>query len=162
SPVVMAGNVPLLTDAETASGRHVLRLRLRPDLSTLQDSPNWPVLVANLVQWHAAQQPGLARPNVRLGEHAVLTFGSAPESVRLVAPDGTTRTLPVQERRALARAEQGGVYEFRAGEETFPFASNALSREESDLRGCVSGRWGDWLDDETLRLEYRSVAWLLL
>jgi hypothetical protein len=41
-------------------------------------------------------------------------------------------------------------------------AVNALSRDESDLRECASGRWGDWLDEASMRLEYRSVAWILL
>ncbi len=162
APVVMAGNVPLLTDSESPSGAHHLRLRLRPDLSTLQDAPGWPVLIANLVQWQASQQPGLGRPNVRLGEDAVLTFAGAPPPVRLVAPDGSTRGVPVQQRRAVARAEQVGVYELWAGDEKMRFASNAVRREESDLRDRSSGRWGDWLDETSLRLEYRSVAWVLL
>src|SRR5262249_35777160 len=58
APVILAGNVPLLTDAESATGRHDLRLRLRPELSTVQDSPQWPILVWNLVQWRASQAPG--------------------------------------------------------------------------------------------------------
>src|SRR5262249_13690421 len=144
APVVMAGNVPLLADAESPSGRHTLRLRLRPDLSTLQDSPNWPVLFANLVQWRASALPGLSRANVRLGEDPTLTLDAA-ERVRLAAPDGTSRAVPVQNRRVVARAEQVGVYELQAGGERFAFASNALRREESDLRGCKSGHWGDWL-----------------
>jgi Aerotolerance regulator N-terminal len=161
-PVVMAGNVPLLTDAEDAAGRHTLRLRLRPDLSTLQDSPNWPILLANLVQWQSSGQPGLARPNLRLGEEAVLTFVVPPEEVIWTAPDGTTRTLVVQDRRVVARPELVGVHRLKAGEEETPFACNALAREESDLRKCASGRWGDWLDETTLRLEYRSIAWVFL
>jgi hypothetical protein len=41
-------------------------------------------------------------------------------------------------------------------------AVNALSRDESDLHECASGRWGDWLDETSLRLEYQSVSWALL
>jgi hypothetical protein len=37
-PVVLAGNVPLLTDTADPTGRHDLCLRLRPDLSTLPQS----------------------------------------------------------------------------------------------------------------------------
>jgi hypothetical protein len=162
APVVMAGNVPLLTDAEGPGGRHDLRLRLRPDLSTLQDSPNWPALVWNLLRWRGAQAPGLIRPNVRLGEEAVLTLATPRESVRLVGPDRKEQTLPVQGKRVVARAEDVGVYEVRAEGETYSFAANALARDESDLTGCAAGRWGDWLDDTSLRLEYQGVGWVVL
>ncbi len=47
-------------------------------------------------------------------------------------------------------------------EDKYQFAVNALSRDESDLSVCVSGRWGDWLDETSLRLEYQAVDWLLL
>jgi hypothetical protein len=161
-PVIMAGNVPLVSDAESLGLRHEVRLRLRPDLSTLPDSPNWPILIYNLLQWHGSLAPGLSRPNVRLGEETVLTLAADREGVQLTGPDGRARALPVQGRRVVARAEDVGVYELRAGEERFPFAVNALSREESDLTGCASGRWGDWLDETSLRLEYQSVAWVLL
>jgi hypothetical protein len=162
APVVMAGNVPLLTDVERAAGRHELHLRLRPDLSTLQDTPNWPVLVWNLLQWHASLAPGLARANVRLGEEAVLNLPPGTASAEVTAPDGRTRTVHVQGRRVVVRANDVGAYSLRTDEGRFAFAANALSRDESDLRACAAGRWGDWLDDAALRLEYRSVSWAVL
>jgi hypothetical protein len=164
APVVMAGNVPLLTDAEGAAGRHELRLRLRPDLSTLQDSPDWPILFWNLVQWHGSLQPGLSRPNLRLGEDALLTLATPRESVQVVGPDGKPRTALVRDKRVVLRGEEVGLYEVTVpGEEgKYQFAVNALSREESDLSGCVTSRWGDWLDETSLRLEYQPVDWILL
>jgi hypothetical protein len=162
APVVMAGNVPLLTDVEAAAGRHELHLRLRPDLSTLQDTPNWPVLVWNLLQWNASLAPGLARANVRLGEEAVLNLPPGTASADVTGPDGKTRTVHVQGRRVVVRTEDVGAYALRTDEGRFAFAANALSRDESDLRECATGRWGDWFDDAALRLEYRSVSWAIL
>ena len=132
APVVMAGNVPLVTDAELPSGRHELRLRLRPDLSTLTESPAWPTLVWNLIQWRAAR------------------------------PGGEAATVPVRGRRAVVRADRAGVYALRAGAETAEFAANPLTRDESDLTACAAGRWGDAPDATTLRLEYRDVTWPLV
>jgi len=37
-----------------------------------------------------------------------------------------------------------------------------MCRDESDLRACRRGRWGSWLDEQTLRVEYKSIAWLFL
>lgn len=162
APVVMAGNVPLLTDVERAAGRHELHLRFRPDLSTLQDTPNWPVLVWNLLQWRASLSPGLARANVRLGEEAVLNLPPGTASAEVTGPEGRSRTVAVQGRRVVVRADDVGAYSVTTDEGRFAFAANALSRDESDLRECASGRWGDWLDDAALRLEYRNVSWAVL
>jgi hypothetical protein len=41
-------------------------------------------------------------------------------------------------------------------------AVNAVNAEESDLRTAEPGRWGNWLDETTLRQEYRSMSWLFL
>jgi hypothetical protein len=161
-PVVLAGNVPLLTDAESATGRHDLRLRLRPDLSTVQDSPQWPILVWNLVQWRAAQAPGLRRVNLRLGELAALRVGPAAETATLTPPDGKPRPVTVRDREAFVRAEEVGLYELRAGDVRHAFAVNALRREESDLSGCTSGEWGEWADERGHGLEGRSLAWILV
>jgi hypothetical protein len=162
SPVVMAGNVPLLTDTESASGRHELRLRLRQDLSTLTESPAWPALVWNLIQWRAAHLPGLDRANLRLGEDATWTLTAAAETVELTPPGGGASAVPVRGRRATVRADRPGVYALRSGPDTAEFAANPLSRDESDLTGCASGRWGDERDATTLRLEYRDVRWVLV
>lgn len=166
SPVILAGNVPLLTDQERrdagATPRHELRLRLRPDLSTLPEAPGWPILVCNLLQWRAAEKPGLHRVNFRLGEQVTLTFATPRPTVAMVHPDGTRRTMPVQYRRLTVRPDEVGVWSLSADDESASFAVNALSANESDLSGCVSGRWGDWLDETSLRLEYQSIAWILL
>ncbi|MGH7225718.1 MAG: hypothetical protein ACRELF_21070, partial [Gemmataceae bacterium] len=162
SPVILAGSVPLLTDVETRTHGHELRLRLRPDLSTLPDAPAWPILIWNLLQWRASVKPGLHRFNFRLGEQVAMTFAVPRPSVDVVPPDGTRQTMPVQEGRLVLRPDEVGVWSIEAGEESASFAVNALSANESDLSGCVSGRWGDWLDETSLRLEYQSIAWILL
>ncbi|HKC89457.1 MAG TPA: hypothetical protein VKG02_25970, partial [Blastocatellia bacterium] len=132
TPVVNAGDIPLLTDVERA-GRHELRLRLRPDLSTLQESPNWPILIWNLVNWRAQVAPGLRQTNLRLGGDAALTVESGVESVSVVDPRRVTRQLPARDKTVLIRADIAGVYEIRANQNKYSFAANALRREESDL-----------------------------
>ncbi|HTU16975.1 MAG TPA: BatA and WFA domain-containing protein [Gemmataceae bacterium] len=167
SPVILAGNVPLLTDQErraagASAWKHDLCLRLRPDLSTLPDAPGWTILIWNLLHWRASEKPGLHRTNYRLGEQVSLTFPTPGEPVVVVRPDHTRQTMPVQDRRLTLRPDEVGVWSIEAGEESTAFAVNALSANESDLTGCVTGRWGDWLDETSLRLEYQSIAWILL
>jgi hypothetical protein len=167
SPVILAGNVPLLTDQDRRDAgatvvRHELRLRLRPDLSTLPDAPGWPILIWNMIQWRNMEKPGLHRTNFRLGEQVTLTFATPRPSVAVIHPDSLRQIVPVQDRRLSVRPDEVGIWSIDAEEESASFAVNALSANESDLTGCVSGRWGDWLDETSLRLEYQSIAWILL
>lgn len=160
-PVVMAGNVPLLTD--TVEGdRHELRLRLRQELSTLTESPAWPVLIWNLVQWRATALPGLDRANVRVGEEVNWTLGSDASSAKLTRPGGEEADVPIHGRRVAVRAEQPGIYRLQAGAESATFAANPIARDESDLMKTTSGQWGEEHDETTLRLEYFDVRWILV
>lgn len=162
TPVITAGNVPLLTDTERFTGTHELRLQLRPDLSTLQNSPNWPILMWNLLQWRASQTPGLERANLRLGEVAVLITKLGTKSVGVVPPNGELLEKPVPDRTINFKAEEVGIYEIRAGVDKYTFSSNALYQTESDLTDKVTGRWGDW-GEATLRWwGYQSFAWFFL
>src|SRR5262249_28277310 len=131
SPVLLAGDVPLLTDAETGTRGHELYLRLRPDLSTLQEEPGWPVLIWNLLQWRAAERPRLKRSNPRLGEQAELSFATPREHVTVARPDRTQQTVPVQDQRLIVRGVDVGVWSVEVEEESASFAVNALSAEES-------------------------------
>jgi hypothetical protein len=160
TPVVNAGDIPLLTDVERA-GAHELRLRLRPDLSTLQESPNWPILIWNLIDWRAQVAPGLRQKNLRLGGDAALTVESGVESVTVVDPRRGARQLPARDKSVLIRADIAGVYEISANQNKYSFAANALQREESDLTQTASGHWGNWATSTALQWEYRSVAWAL-
>ena len=162
TPIITAGNVPLLTDTEQFTGSHEIRLRLQPDFSTLQNSPNWPILMWNLLQWRASQTPGLERPNLRLGDIAVLKTKPGTTSVEVASPHGEIHTQPVLDRTTNLKAETVGIYQIRAGTDTYTFSSNALHQAESDLTAKATGRWGDW-GEATLRWwGYQSFAWFFL
>jgi hypothetical protein len=166
APVVMAGNVPLVGDVETpipgGGARHDLRIRFRPDLSTLQGSPDWPILIWNILNWRASALPGLSRHNVRLGEQVVLTLPSYHESVEVRPPGEPARTVSVKGRQLALRADEVGTWEIKSGRMIHRFAVNALQQDESDLRRCATDRWGDWLDETSLRLEFQPISWVLL
>jgi hypothetical protein len=161
SPIITAGNVPLLSDVERL-GRHELRLRLRPDLSTLQETPNWPILIWNLINWRALSAPGLERANVRLGSDATLKVPAEVDSVKVTDPLRRTTELPAREKAVTIKAETIGVYQVEANQNSYSFAANALRREESDLTGAASGRWGDWANTTEFQWEYRNIFWLFL
>ena len=162
SPIVMVGNIPLLTDVELPNGRHELHLRLRHELSTLTESPAWPVLMWNLIQWRAASLPGLDRANVRVGEEVTWSLDGGANSLQLKRPGLEEAAIPIHSRRAVVRAERPGIHRMKAGNESGEFAANPLSRDESDLLKCETGRWGEEADETALRLEYRDIRWMLV
>jgi len=160
-PIITAGNIALLTDVERA-GRHELRLRLTPNLSTLQETPNWPILIWNLISWRAGAAPGLRQSNLRLGGEANLTVESGTQTVSLVDPSSKSRKLAVNGKTVAIKTDRAGIYEVRANQNKYAFAVNAISREESDLTSTASGQWGNWATAPSLQWEYRSITWLLL
>jgi hypothetical protein len=162
APVLLAGNVPLITDTETLAGQHRIRVRLRPDLSTFTESPAWPALVWNLLDWRAAQQPGLRRANLRLGESALLSLAAGIDKVTLLAPSPPARSLPVHAQRVSVRPTDVGVHVLQAAEASYLFAVSTQSREESDLSANVTGQWGEWLDDDVTSPATYNLAWILL
>ncbi len=159
-PIITAGDVALLTDVERA-GSHNLRWRLKPDLSTLQDTPAWPVLIWNLIDWRASQAPGFKQANVRLGSSAVLTVREGVRTINIQPPNGAASEVPAGGQSLAIKAETWGVYEVTAGGVKYNFAANALSRQESDLTKCASGSWDGW-NAGVQDIQQRSIAWVLV
>ena len=161
TPIITAGNIALLTDVDRA-GRHELRLRLRPELSTVQQTPNWPILISNLIAWRASVAPGLRQPNVRLGGEATLVVDGDTQSVTVIDPEQKSHQLAARDSAVTVKADLAGEYKFVTETATYSLAVNAISREESDLTNAASGRWGNWANATSLEWEYRSLVWLLL
>jgi hypothetical protein len=158
-PILLAGNTTLLADAEHASGAHDIRMQFTPKLSTLQNTPNWPVLFCNLLRWRGDVMPGLAQPNLRLGWQAEISLPTEMDSVNVTAPDGEEYTIPTLHRGVAVPARRIGVYRVQAGSNTYLFACNPISPGESDLTKASPGVWGAWDEIQTFQREYVSVAY---
>lgn len=161
-PLILAGDTVLAAATEETPGRHAVTLRLPADPASLFASSAWPVFVSNLLAWRADQLPGLTRGNVRLGERVKLVCGGDERDLIWRRPAGSSETLTLRNQQVVAHAEQPGVHEIIDGDAKYFFAANALNREESDLRGCVSGTFGDWLDETGLRLDHVAVGGALV
>src|SRR5262249_40168496 len=113
----------------------------------LAESPDWPILVTNLVELRRESLPGMARWNYRLGEDVRFRLfegegdaSAASGALTLVHGDkskSVARTSVVE----LPALEETGVYQVNDGEKTVGrFAINFFDAEESDLRNLVPGR----------------------
>jgi hypothetical protein len=161
-PIITAGNVSLLTEREDIAGRRRLQMPLVADQSNIQDMPDWPILFANLVGWRRAGLPGVPTPNVRLGQMVDVVLAGQPKRVEVVSPSGTRRQLTVRGRRVAVPADQVGLYAIKTPAAEHQFSCNAVSRDESDLAECQSGRWGSWNDSRTYQDRRISLSWVLL
>jgi Aerotolerance regulator N-terminal len=162
SPVIMAGNIPLVSDLGRADGTHEIRVSFRPDLSTLQRTPAWPVFMWNLISWRASELPGISQSNVRLGSDAKLTLPPGVTTVEVSEPGGGVRQITGLDRSVSFKPEAPGIYEIAAGGERYAFTANALRKEESDLGASTSGRWGSLDAAEGTERESRNIAWVFL
>ena len=159
-PVILAGNIPLLSEREDAIGRHHLVLNLSPDLSTIAGLPDWPAIFWNLLDWRASRKPGLAEANARLGSDLLLRTTGEPVEIR--RPDGTIRSFPQPGRELLIQTPLPGLYSVTMGTTKLAFAVNTLAANESDLAGCKTATWGEFKDDQQRRFEYASVLWIFV
>ncbi len=157
-PVILAGNTPLLSVREDVMGRRHLLLNFNPGLSTVQDTPDWPILFWNILQWRIAEMPGLRESNARLGSE--VDMKTTGEAVKVTKPDGTMDVLPKTGDEVALDTPIPGIYSVAMGQSTNQFSVNALAADESDLSASVTGQWGKWGDDTERRMEETSAVWI--
>jgi hypothetical protein len=162
SPVITAGNVPLIGDLRRLDGSHELQMRFKPEASTLQQSPAWPVLMWNLVTWRASELPGFSRPNLPLGAEATLKLDSKTTRAEVRDPSGEQTGLVKRDGIIALRADRPGVYTAETGTAKYQFAANALNRQETDLRNSTSASWGGFAPIEGPDSRHRSLSWVFL
>jgi hypothetical protein len=157
-PAILAGNTPLLSARQDMLGREHLTLNFNPELSTLQNTPDWPILFWNILSWRITEMPGLRENNVRLGAEVLLK--SAGGQVTVAQPDGTMQTFPKATDELALATPTTGIYEVVMGQSTNHFSVNALAADESDLTACASGQWGAWGEATERRLTEASAVWM--
>ena len=158
-PVITAGNIPLLTHRADRRGKHQLNLRYSPSHSTLHDTPQWPALFWNLLQWRTLAQPGLRESNHRLGSD--IPYRPVDKEVTLTKPDGTRQTIATAGREIRLPGSLPGVYTVASGPATNQlseqFAVNFIAGAESSLAQAKTGEWGKWGTETEIRFEYASI-----
>ena len=138
APLVSAGSQPLLTERREGE-RVVLRMNVDPRRSSLQRSPDWPILLANLAELRRAELPGPARTNLAVGE--AFTFRGAGEGpFVLEAGDGSQVEVRGRGTLVFDAPEDPGLYALSAaGRELCRLGVRFADAGESDLTGLRSG-----------------------
>jgi hypothetical protein len=162
TPILMAGNIPLLTVLRPDDQQRIVYFRWRSDLSNLTQSPNWPILMWNLIRWRSMQQPGFRAPNTRLDTPVAFSVPAQISQFLIEEPDGTKIRRIKTQNSTLLQARKPGVHRVTAGGAFYAYSVNALSQDESDLRKALAGNWGQWKRDEVSMKRSVSLRWPLL
>lgn len=139
SPLITAGATPLFVQLRgTSAPAYLLNVDL--EKSNLTESPDWPILLSNLIELRRESLPGLARWNYRLGEEVRFRLfegdDPAPASKLELIHPSRTRALTRSPFVELPLLEETGLYEIHDGEATFgQLAVNFFDAEESSLTG---------------------------
>lgn len=137
--LVFAGEHALLAEAGLEGDRLRFTLNLDASRSNLATSPDWPILLSNLVAAARARLPGATQVNLRLGEAIVWRrHGDTAGELRLVGPRGGT-VLGVGSHVVTFDAAEAGEHRLLLGKEELQrFAVNFVDARESDLRACAA------------------------
>lgn len=142
TPLISAGGAVLLGRLK---GTQTTAFLLNVDLqrSTLEKSPDWPILLQNLIELRRAALPGLRRWNYRRGENVLFQLPGArlgkAETLTLVH-NGEESPLARGRIVQVTSPSQDGVYEVKDGDASLGrFAVGFLDARESDLRGLRPG-----------------------
>ncbi len=137
APLVSAGDLPLLTE-EHAGGRTLWHVNIDPLRSSLQRSPEWPILLGNAAEARRRELPGPESANVAVGER--FTYRGDGDTTYVLAGEGTERAIRAREALVIDGIARPGRYELRAnGEPLCAIGVSFCDAAESDLRVLGAG-----------------------
>ena len=167
-PVASAGDQVLIGEiAGAARADAAFLVNLDLNRTNLIRSPDWPILVSNLVEMRRQALPGPERWNYKIGEWVRVRLGRDPKGPLRFRCDGVERDLPPGRLVEFIAPSPGGLLQLLEGNEVlFELGVNFLDEREADLRrqatadaGTLTqaagfrGESGPWSD---------ALFWLLL
>ncbi|MBF0545513.1 MAG: BatA and WFA domain-containing protein [Candidatus Riflebacteria bacterium] len=185
-PLIFLGDTPLMTINATN-----IFFQIYPEKSNLFLSPDWPILISNILDFRNESTPGPERKNLFLGSHLKLFFPGGKFDGVLLTPDKSSLSIKKSKNIVIASEANAkwqnkeekveitnseildnheklifpkfpGIYNFQVENEEWNFAVNPCSPEESDLRKCSPGAWGNWTDDSSDRQKFSLSGILIL
>lgn len=137
TPLVSAGNLPILTEELTATGRR-FHMNIDWTRSSLQRTPDWPILLDNLARLRRRELAGSRTTSLAVGE--IFHYQETrPAEYELQGP-GETRNLRAQGALAIEGIDAVGNYRLlQDGVEVAQFGVHFGDDAESDLRASSVG-----------------------
>lgn len=140
APIVSGGEIPLIGLVPAAPAR-TYWLNLDVAHSNLTRSPDWPILLSNLMELRRALLPGLQRRSFCVGGEIRFRSPDPEASLLLTGPNDYEKELPAAADVAIPRLGIPGVYEIKlAGQAIDRFSLNLVDDKESDLSKLAPGK----------------------
>ncbi len=159
--ILSAGNIPLLTILKNEKTTNLF-INYYHKLSNLHNSPNWPILISNIIDWRISESTGLDKKNYRLGNIVKITLPRKQEgNFAITYPNGLEKKVAKSATFLHFKPEKTGVYNISAKENNYKFSVNALSYQESNLLNSTYGVWGD-LDSNNYIKNNINITWIFL
>jgi len=168
-PVASAGDQVLVGMAPLTNARTepAILVNLDLDRTNLIRSPDWPIMISNLVEMRRQGLPGPERWNYRIGEWVRVRLGRDPKGALRLRCGTVERTLPPGRQLEFIAPSPGGLLQILEGDAVlFELGVNFLDESESDLRNQATADVGRLTDASGLRAESGPasdpVFWVLL
>lgn len=137
APLVSAGDEPILS-AEATAERVLFHANLDPARSSLQRSPDWPILLSNLCELRRAELPGPVSTNIFTGEDFV--YRASGETTYVIRHERFQLERSARGTLVVDGLQDPGLYTLlRDGRELCEFSVSFADATESDLRGLLPG-----------------------
>jgi hypothetical protein len=144
-PVASAGGTPLLGTRRSTGGSADADVFVNLDLgrTNLIRSPDWPILISNVIERRRHNLPGPERWNYRIGEWVRVRLGRTPKGPLRFRCGGVERALPSAGDIEFRAPAPGGLVQILEGEEVlFELGVNFFDESETDLRRQATGDVG--------------------
>jgi hypothetical protein len=169
-PLASAGDLPLIGTIPPASSAADPAFLFNVDLerTNLVRSPDWPILISNLVEMRRRELPGPERWNYRVGEWVRLRFDRQPAAPLRLRMGTFERELPATRLVEFVAPGPGGLAQiFEGNQLRLEVAINAIDEPEGDLRGARTetlGRFDETDDRRAIEggAAFDPLFWILL
>ncbi len=168
-PIASTGDQLLagIATAAASPGSSAFLLNLDLERTNLIRSPDWPILISNLVEVRRQQLPGPERWNYRTGEWIRVRLDRDPKAQLRFRCGPVERTLPSGRLIEFIAPSPGGLLQILDGDEVlFEIGVNFLDETETALRDRSTAETGTSADVTGLRAETAPTSdplfWVLL
>jgi hypothetical protein len=168
-PILSTGDQVLagLATGSAFVGRTAILLNIDLDRTNLIRSPDWPILISNLVEMRRQQLPGPERWNYRSGEWVRVRLDKDPKAQLRYRCGTVERTLPAGRLIEFIAPSPGGLLQILDGDEVlFEIGVNFLDEAETALPDRSTGDSGEIGEVAGLRAETGATSdplfWILL
>jgi len=169
-PIVSTGDRVLVgVPVADGAGRTPTTILVNLDLdrTNLIRSPDWPILISNVIEMRRQSLPGPERWNYRTGEWVRARLDRDPTGPLSFRCGSVARPLPASRQLEFIAPSPGGLLQILEGDRVlFEIGVNFLDEEETRLGGLATADTGELASAPGLRAESGAASdplfWVLL